>query len=178
MGIEPDTKDWTWVVQRRCPECGLDAAAVPAEQIAEEIRSNAAEWTRVRGQTEPEWWSRRPDPGTWSPLEYAAHVRDVHRVFTTRLEALLTEHDPLWPDWDQDAAAVEGEYASEDVDAVLEDLSAAADHIAAQYRGLTAQQWQRPARRSDGASFTGATMARYHLHDVVHHLGDITRHRH
>src|SRR5665647_2684362 len=23
--IEPDTKDWTWVLQRPCPECGMAA---------------------------------------------------------------------------------------------------------------------------------------------------------
>ena len=22
MPVVPDTKDWTWVLQRRCPECG------------------------------------------------------------------------------------------------------------------------------------------------------------
>ena len=22
MPIEPDTKDWTWVLHERCPECG------------------------------------------------------------------------------------------------------------------------------------------------------------
>jgi hypothetical protein len=23
MPITPDTKDWTWVVEERCPECGF-----------------------------------------------------------------------------------------------------------------------------------------------------------
>jgi glyoxylase-like metal-dependent hydrolase (beta-lactamase superfamily II) len=27
-GVEPDTLDWTWVLTRRCPECGLDPAVV------------------------------------------------------------------------------------------------------------------------------------------------------
>ena len=25
--ITPDTKDWTWVLERTCPECGFDPAA-------------------------------------------------------------------------------------------------------------------------------------------------------
>jgi hypothetical protein len=25
--ITPDTKDWTWVLERACPECGFDPAA-------------------------------------------------------------------------------------------------------------------------------------------------------
>ena len=31
MSIEPDTKDWTWVLERPCPECGFDAAAVAGD---------------------------------------------------------------------------------------------------------------------------------------------------
>jgi hypothetical protein len=28
--IEPDEKDWTWTLDRSCPDCGFEAAAVPA----------------------------------------------------------------------------------------------------------------------------------------------------
>ena len=48
----------------------------------------------------------RPAPDVWSPLEYACHVRDVHRVFAERVRLMLAEDDPLFDDWDQDAAAV------------------------------------------------------------------------
>ena len=27
QAITPDTKDWTWVLERPCPECGFEAAA-------------------------------------------------------------------------------------------------------------------------------------------------------
>ena len=50
----------------------------------------------------------RPDGSTWSVLEYAAHVRDLCRVFETRLRLMLDQDNPDFPDWDQDAAAVEG----------------------------------------------------------------------
>jgi len=35
-------------------------------------------------------------------------------------------------------------------------------------------QWDRPGRRSDGLVFTILTLARYHLHDVEHHLFDVS----
>ena len=38
MAIVPDDKDWTWVVQRPCPECGYDAAGVTHERVAPIIR--------------------------------------------------------------------------------------------------------------------------------------------
>jgi hypothetical protein len=32
----------------------------------------------------------------------------------------------------------------------------------------------RPGRRSDGATFTAETFARYFIHDPIHHLHDVT----
>ena len=31
--VVPDTKDWTWVLDRPCPECGFDAASVTVDRI-------------------------------------------------------------------------------------------------------------------------------------------------
>lgn len=173
MSIVPDTKDWTWVLARRCPECGLDVRSVDRGRIGAMIRTNAAAWVATRHRTDETWWQRRPDPQTWSPLEYACHVRDVHRIFAARLAVILTEDDPLWPDWDQNAAAIDRDYGAQSIDAVLSDLVKRAERIAAGYDILDDPQWQRPGRRSDRAHFTAESLARYHLHDVVHHLADI-----
>jgi hypothetical protein len=34
-------------------------------------------------------------------------------------------------------------------------------------------EWSRPGRRSDGATFTVNSLSRYLLHDIVHHLHDV-----
>ena len=33
MTIVPDDKNWTWVLERECPECGFDAPAVDVERV-------------------------------------------------------------------------------------------------------------------------------------------------
>src|ERR1700683_741425 len=99
MTIVPDTKDWTWVLQRPCPECGFDTSSFPVDQVPELILSNAASWHRVL--TGPGDLRTRPAPGTWSPVEYGCHVRDVFRLFDRRLELMLSTDDPLFPNWDQ-----------------------------------------------------------------------------
>ena len=33
MTIVPDEKDWTWVLRRPCPECGLDTSSFAREDI-------------------------------------------------------------------------------------------------------------------------------------------------
>ena len=83
MTITPDTKDWTWVLQRRCPECGFDSREFPRTQVGAMLRSNAASWREVLSAPDVR---QRPRPDVWSPLEYACHVRDVHKLYVYRLE--------------------------------------------------------------------------------------------
>jgi hypothetical protein len=56
---------------------------------------------------------------------------------------------------------------------VADELAAAAGDVASAYAGVTGPGWDRPGRRSDGSVFTTASLARYHLHDVEHHLADV-----
>ena len=139
--IEPDTKDWTWVLERPCPECGFDSRAVRREEVKNRFYANASAWRRVLEQPDAD---RRRDPGVWSPLEYACHVRDVHRVFGERLRMMLAVDDPLFENWDQDAAAVEGGYAAEDPARVADELVDAAAAISRSYGSVEGAQWDRP----------------------------------
>jgi len=50
----------------------------------------------------------------------------------------------------------------------------AASAIAARFASLGANDLERVGRRSDGASFTVASFARYEIHDPLHHLWDVT----
>jgi hypothetical protein len=169
--ITPDDKDWTWVLERPCPECGFDASACDPTEVADLIRANAGDWQALLadGAIAP----GRPSAERWSTLEYAAHVRDVYRRFDERLVLMLTQDDPLFPNWDQDASAEEEHYDHQDPAAVVDDLAANAATIADRFEGVADEQWSRPGRRSDGASFTVATLARYLVHDPIHHVWDV-----
>lgn len=170
--IEPDTKDWTWVLREPCPECGFDPATVGKEQLAELIHENTRGWYPALDGPDA---ATRPSPTVWSPLEYACHVRDVHRLFRERLTLMLEQHDPQFANWDKDETAVESRYAEQDPATVSVELVEAAADVAAVYASVTGDQWQRPGTRSNGSVFTVATLGVYHLHDVVHHLHDIGR---
>ncbi|MFB9315061.1 class I SAM-dependent methyltransferase [Nocardioides plantarum] len=170
--IEPDTKDWTWVLDAPCPDCGFVAAHVDVGRLGDAIRSNAALWSVVLsgpGATD------RPDPGTWSPTEYAAHVRDVHRVFAERVALMLAEDGPVFANWDQDATALEQRYDLADPAETGPALTQSAEDVATLYDGVRPDQRDRTGLRSNGSAFTIDTLARYHLHDVVHHTWDVRR---
>jgi len=169
--IPPDTKDWTWVLRRPCPECGYDAAAVDPTGLAHELRANARTWLTVLGHPDA---VLRPAPQVWSPLEYACHVRDVHRIFHDRLTAMLAEDEPHFANWDQDETAVTERYAEQDPAEVGPALIEAAYAVADLYASVPDGARERSGVRSDGSVFTIDTLGRYHLHDVVHHVHDVS----
>ena len=174
--IVPDEKDWTWVLERPCPECGFDASTFPAVEVAGVVRANAASWVGVLAGP-AEALRRRPRSDRWSPLEYACHVRDVFALFSVRLALMLDEVDPLYPNWDQDATASEEGYNRQDPACVAADLERAAATLADAFDAVRPDQVVASGRRSDGAVFTVDGFARYMLHDPVHHLFDVTGRR-
>jgi hypothetical protein len=173
MPIEPDNKDWTWVVERPCPECGLDARALARDQIAALVRSNAQSWLAILAEP-AELLRRRVGDNRWSPLEYSCHVRDVFRIYQQRLVLMLNEDDPTYPNWDQDRTAVDDRYNDQNPSVVATELAAAAGGLAASFQSVEGPMWDRRGSRSDGARFTVDRFGRYMIHDPIHHLHDVT----
>jgi hypothetical protein len=170
LPIEPDTKDWTWTLRETCPECGFTASEVDGPSVAERVPPLTRPWQEVL--TRPDA-TTRPEPTTWSPLEYACHVRDVCRVFTERVDWMLRKDGPDFPDWDQDSAAVAGRYHLQDPSTVARELREAADDAQAAFATVERDQWQRTGRRSNGSLFTIESLGQYFLHDLAHHLVDV-----
>lgn len=170
MPITPDTKDWTWVLEHPCADCGFDPAAIDAVDVPQLIRENVVAWPAVLRRADA---AVRPDDSTWSPLEYAAHVRDVYRLFLVRLELMLSQDDPIYANWDQDETAIAERYSEQDADTVGRELVEAGSALADAFDAVTGEQWLRPGRRGDGARFTVESFAKYLAHDPQHHLWDV-----
>ncbi|WP_067859360.1 DinB family protein [Nocardia shimofusensis] len=209
MAIVPDVKDWTWVLERPCPDCGYDAATVDYDAVPAAARASA---DRLRAALARPGARRRPRPEVWSPTEYAAHVRDVCRVFVFRV-AVITRRPavdpglpafdpcvdpgpvhaeklsgdghsdagrrgdsvdpPTFANWDQDATAIADRYGEQDPAVVAEELAAAAVAAAEAFASVPPADRGLQARRGDGSTFTVETLARYFLHDLVHHVHDV-----
>ena len=171
MPIVPETKSWTWVLERPCPECGFDASSVAFRDIPGLTRENVDAWPAVLERDDVRV---RPDESTWSPLEYAAHVRDVFRVMAGRLELMLVEVDPEFENWDQDATAVADRYGEQNPAEVALDLRDLGLAIADAFERVPDTALGRTGRRSDGSVFTVESLGRYYIHDPVHHFWDVT----
>ena len=168
--IIPDDKNWTWVLEKRCDDCGFDASTFVATSSGAALRDQAERWVAVLGENNV---NVRPSPTVWSPLEYACHVRDVFRKFDERLALMLNEVDPAFENWDQDATAIEERYDLQEAAVVSTELREAGLTLSGRFDSVVGEQWKRRGYRSDGSAFTVESIAQYLLHDPVHHLWDV-----
>ena len=167
---EPDAKDWTWTLERPCPECGFEAASVEPVAIPALIRDAASRWPDVLARPDA---TTRPAPTTWSPLEYGCHVRDVHRLFRQRLGLMLAEDNPTFANLDQDETALAERYWEQDPAVVADEVTESGEALADAYTRVGEDEWGRTGVRSNGSTFTVDSLGRYLLHDLFHHVHDV-----
>ncbi len=167
--IRPDDRDWTFVITEGCAQCGFQPQ--PPDRTGERLRATIPTWRHVLAADTA---AQRPSPTVWSAVEYGCHVRDTCAIFRRRLVLMLTEDDPGFANWDQDATALEEDYFHQQPAAVAVALIAEMEATAATFDAVRPEQWDRPSRRSNGSTFTVGTFAVYFLHDVEHHVHDVT----
>jgi len=155
----------------QCPECGfaLDAPL----GISTEIVGAVGEWVQPRlGQTA----NLRPDPATWSVVEYLCHLRDAVEFYRLRIEAIVTSREPpqLTP-WDPDQAAVDGRYSTSDPRAAYEQAIQAGELLRSHLESMADAQVSKTGIGVDGGSRGVPELAARAAHEVVHHGLDIAR---
>lgn len=169
MAIVPDDKNWTWVLERACAECGFDSGRFDVATTSSVVIANAKQWASILAEQHVRV---RPTDNQWSALEYGCHVRDVFRLFERRLKLMLELDGPTFENWDQDITAIEDAYDKQDPAVVTRELVEAAQALAGRFSTVAGDQWLRTGLRSDGAAFTVHTFAQYLIHDPVHHVHD------
>jgi len=170
VAITPDTKDWTWVLREPCRECGFSAADLPPKEVGARLRADLRRWEAVLRRRDAR---TRPDDATWSPTEYACHLRDVCGVVSERVQLMLDEDAPVLASWDQDEAAVASHYAARNAPRAAGELFWSILTVNEVLSNVPDEGWRRPGLRDDGVVFTVASLARYLAHESVHHLVDV-----
>ena len=166
-----DERDWVRIVaEESCEECSLASAAVSREALGAAIVQEGLRWAALLACDAGDL-RRRPQADVWSPLEYAAHVRDVLVLFAQRVELTLDRDEPDLPWWDHEAAAVEDDYNGQDPSQVAKALLAGAERLASALPSSHVG-WERRATRRGREHFTVEGLARFALHEAYHHRLD------
>jgi len=175
-------RDWTRSQYEACPDCGADAASMADAAIGPEVIRDVARWGRLMAAADPHGVRIRPRDDVWSALEYACHVRDLLPVMTGRVERMLaaaatgTQADLGW--WDHEAAVIDDRYAEQVPVLVIEAMHDNARAFAAVLDRVDAAEedvWELAAERRPGEHFTVRGIARFVLHEVIHHRDDAAR---
>ncbi len=117
---------------------------------------------------------RRPNPSTWSALEYTAHVADRLDHVGPAVRRTTFENQPVIEVFDSDDRAAEKAYNVLDRTEVLGWLDFACAELASVLEGVNADDWTRTALVA-GVPRDALTIARDGVHEGSHHLRDVQR---
>jgi hypothetical protein len=166
---------WTRIQAESCPQCGDEPAALPVASLGPLAVERAAAWRDFLDEADEEYLRHMPEPGVFSPRQYAAHVRDILRVYTDRMVLGAEQDAPTVPIF-QPPQEVWEEYNRSEVEETAADLEAQARRLAEVGATLDGAAWSRIVVNDRGQygvyTFTLRGLACNAVHEVHHHLLD------
>lgn len=154
-----------------CPECGCVFADIAPASVSGLL----AEATRSLGDalrsTAHGRLTVRADTHTWSPLEYACHVRDVLLNLRDRVVLAVVEQVPVFAPLHREERVTLIRYNTEDPADVAEDLAIATRLFGQLFDALEENQLTRRGVYA-GTQVDVLWIGRQALHEARHHLQD------
>lgn len=154
-----------------CPDCGFDFDGSPAT-LQDSLRSAHRRFIEaIAGATDTDR-RRRPSPGVWSALEYAAHTRDVVGFYGDRIRRTLRDDGPRLdsPNWETETDT--RQYHLESTDDVLNGIGVSCEELADLLLTLSDEDWHRAAVGSTGEHRDIFMFAKGAAHETEHHCMD------
>jgi hypothetical protein len=168
---------WQWnrIQAEPCPQCGDNPAAFPPESLATLVVERTSAWRGFLVHADDHFLRHIPEPGVFSPIQYAAHVNGVLRVSGDRLLLGMEQDGPVVPMFNpsQDEWAA---YNLLDAEELANDLEHSARRVADILGEVGPSDWSRTVVNDRGPygvyTFTLAGIGRNAVHESHHHLLD------
>jgi hypothetical protein len=116
----------------------------------------------------------RPDPATWSAIEYLGHLRDLMAFHRHAIEQALAHDEPDLELVDPDAHVADAGYATADPEEILAQFSRRVARLDALLGSLSEADLDRRAGFGT-ATIDVRLVMRSAVHEAVHHEGDLSR---
>jgi hypothetical protein len=139
-------------------------------QVTPRMLGNVAALYGLVDTTKDEYWTMRPDPNEWSPLELVCHLRDSERTIQRpRLERIAAGDNPFISEPTPGPRPGERDLSREDGHAALRAFWDERCQTLEFLTTLKPEQWQAPARHSVFGPTTLLEMAHFTArHDHLH----------
>ena len=160
-----------------CEECGYDWESLDRGEILPEVATLASEHALLLTSVPADLLRERTRPESWSPLEYACHVRDVLRVQRERIVLAQTEDTPEFAPMRRDERVTEDRYNDQDPFIASVEITVAARQLVGTLAALDDKGWLRTGVYPfpDPHVRTVEWIGRLITHELAHHLFDIRR---
>ena len=120
-------------------------------------------------QARPEVMKRQPPSGKWSIHEHARHLAEVHALFFSRLDVMLSQENPAIRSYDPGRDDPDDRLLQLDLDEALDRFANERRRLVDRLRRLAPADWTRTARHDEYNSYSVLTMFRHvALHDFFH----------
>jgi hypothetical protein len=159
-----------------CEECGFELDERRALEAGPEIVEGAVRLAQLLNSPTPDFVSRR-EADTWSPLEYACHLRDVLIVQRERMLLGLREDRPAPPMMGSEDRVIRDGYAEQQPSDVARQLTDSARLLANVMARISEPDWNRQVRyvgyHPEERSLRWVAVDTWH--EMRHHSLDIER---
>jgi hypothetical protein len=161
-------------VDDHCTECGFDGRAFTIEDVRTRLQALPGEIAPLVRAVPSEALGVRPDPATWSVLEYLGHLRDLMAFHRFAIEQALAHDVPTLELVDPDAFVDAAGYAHADPEDLLGQFARRVERLDALLATLDAAALDRRAGFGDDMIDVRLVM-RSAVHEGFHHRGDLVR---
>jgi DinB superfamily/HAD-hyrolase-like len=121
----------------------------PVSAMLAILRSTPAVLDTLSRDLPSEAWTKRPEPGEWSPTEILCHLRDVEKeVNLPRVQLLLEQNNPFLAGKDTDPWAEQRHYILQNGMQALHKFTAARLELLDLLEAIQPDDWNRPARHA------------------------------
>jgi MOSC domain-containing protein YiiM len=157
----------------RCDECHFDGSRWTDQDVLTTLRVARELWAGHLEGADDRVLRTRPDASTWSIAEYTHHLPDT--LWAMRFLTEVTRESPGRDLGQVEAPAFDGEAAEVDVDAELQRMADEAFALGDALSAVPTEEWSRSTVVLSGDEVDLGWIGRHALHDLTHHLHDISR---
>ncbi len=160
-----------------CDECGFTYDSLAVADAPSALRLGGERLAEDLFSGDDASIHSRPDPNTWSVVEYTCHVRDVLLVQRERILQALVEEAPRFVPMHREERVITAGYDRESATEVAQELTVVANLVAKVVTLLDDRQLARtcvfnfPEPRVRDVAW----VVRHSVHEVVHHEMDVRR---
>lgn len=138
--------------------------------LIERLRQQEGDIRRLSSKLDNSDFERRVVEGKWSLKELVCHLWRVQRVFAGRIEAMLTQDNPVVTPYNPDGDPEFDRLVAAPSDALLFGFSRERQSLIERLEPLTPAEWHRPGQHPEYKHYDVHFQVEYMLHHEGHHL--------